>query len=645
MRRPGAAHSVAWKHQKREIQLGSRLKKPGRIPALVLALCGVAARHQTGITAERFIDYLAENPSVASQMLQLVLILRKQFRNLRQLTLHQMRNLVLYCYRTMSVYLNEALSGNGAEGDSLQPTSELLPPSPPSQRNFHLSPDDKNDNEKLAGGFRMGQNAVDHKSDEQTCARDRYCQVADHPRNPDTRVSLCLQVKINRKGFVFEETTNRMRIEPDEHIVPSAFGCYEDNRFDVLQNFSLQCILQVSIGDSGYAKILINLYATCRHSIENIPARLSKETETKLRESGQMLYMKLSEVVQKINMKVKDCVGKWLAKDNLGEKLAEVLEIRARTLKEKNEKKLRFQRQCFNHSVAGFDDGDDDDNTFVDDGERVCEAFAKSFPQERYINMFVVGHYQVFEKDNRVRNMVLSGRNTLLPSVLQGAFVVNRFGHSVACSSTFFTGLLGFIPYTVGFQTFKKTARDKKKPTDLIDRITSVYFMAKVLQILVKNSQGLMYAFAFVRQIHPVAISSAYLRQDNFIDTDPIEMITSHHWSLDYCGAYLKSMPTRSSPPPKTEEMLLDYISAWSSVSIDTKISAFSKVEGAIWTEWIVRIFTRYQSSISSLPIASIHLPKLNFLTGVFKQTLYTVHHLTVRHNEIRTHIRSSSPS
>ncbi|KAG5442455.1 hypothetical protein CSKR_110689 [Clonorchis sinensis] len=25
MRRPGAAHSVAWKHQKREIQLGSRL--------------------------------------------------------------------------------------------------------------------------------------------------------------------------------------------------------------------------------------------------------------------------------------------------------------------------------------------------------------------------------------------------------------------------------------------------------------------------------------------------------------------------------------------------------------------------------------------------------------------------------------------
>ncbi|KAG5442395.1 hypothetical protein CSKR_103632 [Clonorchis sinensis] len=64
----------------------SRLKKPGSITALVLALCGVAARHQTGITAERFIDYLAENPSVASQMLQLVLILGKQFRNLRQLT-------------------------------------------------------------------------------------------------------------------------------------------------------------------------------------------------------------------------------------------------------------------------------------------------------------------------------------------------------------------------------------------------------------------------------------------------------------------------------------------------------------------------------------------------------------------------------
>ncbi|TGZ64467.1 hypothetical protein CRM22_006359 [Opisthorchis felineus] len=56
-------------------------------------------------------------------------------------------------------------------------------------------------------------------------------------------------------------------------------------------------------------------------------ARLTEETEDKLRESGQKLYMKLSELVQKIEMKVKDCVGNWLAKDNLGEKLAEVVEI------------------------------------------------------------------------------------------------------------------------------------------------------------------------------------------------------------------------------------------------------------------------------------------------------------------------------
>ncbi|KAG5442396.1 hypothetical protein CSKR_103633 [Clonorchis sinensis] len=248
----------------------------------------------------------------------------------------------------MSVYLNEALSGNGAEGDSLQPTSELLPPSPPSQRNFHLSPDDKNDNEKLAGGFRMGQNAVDHKSDEQTVAEnsstahDRFRPSWSSSGRRSLRVSVNLMFYLNPNWTVFREIHQFANQFGFAKIYLPSDNCRSIPYIFERKAYLPTCLPAMPPEGSTKVEVLPSCPSPERSSRDagvGFEPRIfrsegdkssdkPRQPLTGLRESGQMLYMKLSEVVQKINMKVKDCVGKWLAKDNLGEKLAEVLEIR-----------------------------------------------------------------------------------------------------------------------------------------------------------------------------------------------------------------------------------------------------------------------------------------------------------------------------
>ncbi|KAG5441954.1 hypothetical protein CSKR_107986 [Clonorchis sinensis] len=100
MRRPGAAHSVAWKYHEREIQLVgesrgrlvvgvrrlkwseheftdrkvcgsnptsvyrlllSALGQHSSIPSLVLPSGGMAARHRKGVTSERLVDNLNQD--------------------------------------------------------------------------------------------------------------------------------------------------------------------------------------------------------------------------------------------------------------------------------------------------------------------------------------------------------------------------------------------------------------------------------------------------------------------------------------------------------------------------------------------------------------------------------------------------------
>ncbi|KAG5453185.1 hypothetical protein CSKR_112746, partial [Clonorchis sinensis] len=85
VRRPGAAHSVAWRHHKREIQLDSGPVQPGSILALVLPSGGITARYRNGATAERFFHQLSRlgkktSPIISPSALKPIQLIRRSIR-------------------------------------------------------------------------------------------------------------------------------------------------------------------------------------------------------------------------------------------------------------------------------------------------------------------------------------------------------------------------------------------------------------------------------------------------------------------------------------------------------------------------------------------------------------------------------------